>query len=125
MTQQCGDYPLPKHACYIWHAGDGIRIGLPPIEAGSKGHSVFIPLSRLAPEQTLSGSVAAAGQGVVQLLALLRDRASAKPAAREEIGRSSAITQDQLERAMKASTQGYQASGLPKEADLRDLGDLF
>lgn len=55
-------YPLPKHAAYIWSAGDQIFLAFPPTVGGDKGHSVSLPAS---------------AAGLSRALAILRDRASA------------------------------------------------
>ena len=38
-----GEYPLPRHAAYIWQAGDQIFLGLPPRMGEQFGHTVRFP----------------------------------------------------------------------------------
>jgi hypothetical protein len=43
------DYPPPSHCAYIWHRGDALCIGLPDYSGGgSVGHTLVIPLAKLA-----------------------------------------------------------------------------
>jgi len=38
-----GEYPVPRHAAYIWTAGDQIFVGFPPQAAEEFGHTVRLP----------------------------------------------------------------------------------
>jgi hypothetical protein len=55
-----GEYPLPRHAAYIWQADDQIYLGLPPRFGEQFGHTVRFP---------------ATVKGIALVLDTLRERA--------------------------------------------------
>lgn len=47
------DYPLPRHAAYIWQAGDKIFLGLPPRSGDLHGHTLTFPATERGLEAIL------------------------------------------------------------------------
>jgi hypothetical protein len=78
------DYPVPRHAAYIWAAGDKLMVGLPPRSGELHGHTVALPYNQ---------------HGVAMLLRTLRER-SEKP--ESFIGTKAEPTQYQLDKWLSA-----------------------
>jgi len=103
------DYPLPAYAMYIWHRGNALVL------AGNDGHTVVIPLDKLAVSSD------ADQRGWAILLDILRDRSRAyAQRSRPRIGTSEAPVRAQIEALLAG--QRERAYG-PRSTEIDD--DIF
>ncbi len=114
-------YPLPRTAVYMWLTSEGICVGLPPLDANTKAHTITIPLKNCSVETGESGTTLARQRGWESLLRLLQSRATA-PAAPPRLGTASEITQAQLDNALRAHAAHQRAL---RRSSVEDLGDLM
>lgn len=68
---RASEYPVPDYAAYVWYRGDSLVVQC------SDGHTLAIPLAKLAIATTESGQTRGDVRGWEFLLTLLRDRYNA------------------------------------------------
>lgn len=115
------DYPLPSNAVSVWITAEALMVGVPSSVPGGKGHTLAIPIDKCTFDRSEFGSPVTRQAGWAHLLQLLKAQRAASAAKARTLGTPAALSQWQLENALREATK-YDSKG--REVVVVGLEDL-